>query len=48
MVVTNMTNHEIEVSLPFEIKEIILSNYQNNHKENKVKLKPYESFLSRI
>lgn len=48
MVVTNMTNREIEVSLPFEIKEIILSNYQNNHKENKVKLKPYESFLSRI
>ena len=48
MVATNMTNQEIEVSLPFDVKEIVLSNYQNNHKDNKVKLKPFESFLSRI
>ena len=47
LVVTNMRGNTEEVVLPFEISEVLLSNYNRTY-ENKITLEPYEAFVAVI
>ena len=47
LVVTNMRGNTEEVVLPFEISEVLLSNYNHTY-ENKITLEPYEAFVAVI
>ncbi len=47
-VVCNMNKYNEHVSLPFEIKETLLSNYNKIYKNNSIDLMPYEAFVIEI
>ena len=43
-----MNKYNEHVSLPFEIKETLLSNYNKIYKNNSIDLMPYEAFVIEI
>ncbi|MBE6143168.1 MAG: alpha-glucosidase [Erysipelotrichaceae bacterium] len=47
-VITNMTNKNVEVELPFKYSKVLLSNYKKDYFSNKLLLEPFESFVVEI
>ena len=43
-----MKNKELDVTLPFNINKVLLSNYKNSYKTNLLKLKPFETIVCEI
>ena len=48
LVVTNMRGNVEEITLPFEIKKTLLSNYKKEYKSSNITLEPYEAFVVEI
>ena len=48
LVVTNMRGNVEEITLPFEIKKTLLSNYKKEYNDSKIILEPYEAFVVEI
>ena len=44
-IITNMINKDVEVELPFESQQVLLSNYDREKLSKKVKLKPFETMV---
>ena len=47
-VIVNMKNNELDVTLPFNINKVLLSNYKHTYKTNFLKLKPFETIVCEI
>ena len=47
-VIVNMKNKELDVTLPFNINKVLLSNYKHTYKTNLLKLKPFETIVCEI
>ena len=47
-VITNMTNQEVSINLPFESNKVILTNYDKKVVNQKVTLKAYETILCEV
>lgn len=47
-VITNMKDNTLNVTLPFEIKKVLLSNYDKQYSSNKLTLEPYEALVVEI
>ena len=48
LVVTNMRANNVKVTLPFEPKKTLLSNYNEQYSSKEITLKPYEAFVVEI
>ena len=47
-VVCNMTSKSVTLTLPFDVKDVILTNYKNKTYGRVLTLEPYESFLCEV
>jgi glycosidase len=48
LVVTNMRANNVKVTLPFEPKKTLLSNYNEQYSSKEITLRPYEAFVVEI
>ena len=48
IICTNMTKNYVKIKLPYQIKEILLSNYNKSYKEDSIILEPYEAFVGLV
>ena len=47
-VVTNMLENKNQVILPFEIKKVLLTNYNKEYSSNNLELEPFETIVFEI
>ena len=47
-VVANLKDHSSEIDFPFEIKKVLLSNYDKEYCSNRLFLEPYETLVVEI
>ena len=47
-VVTNMVENKKEITLPFEIKKVLLANYNKEYSSNNLELEPFETIVFEI
>ena len=47
-IISNLKDYPTEIDFPFEIKKVLLSNYDKEYNSNRLYLEPYEAVVVEI